>query len=71
MHFSFKICVRLLKLAFVLPQSLDQIGSRTRLLWMLQDPVVHEKLKPERHAITNDQLDLYNMAAMEVSSLWV
>ncbi|KAK4300437.1 hypothetical protein Pmani_027363 [Petrolisthes manimaculis] len=48
--------------------SLDQIGSRTRVLWMLQDPVVHEKLKPEQCAITNDQLDLYNMAAMEVLS---
>lgn len=33
---------------------------------MLQDPVAHEKLNPDRAAITNDQLDLYNMAAMEV-----
>ncbi|KAK8395993.1 hypothetical protein O3P69_005223 [Scylla paramamosain] len=46
--------------------ALDQIGNRTRLLWMLQDPVVPERLKPHQCAITNDQLDLYNMAAMEV-----
>ncbi|XP_064107706.1 N-acetylneuraminate 9-O-acetyltransferase-like isoform X1 [Macrobrachium nipponense] len=46
--------------------ALHQIGNKTRVLWMLQDPVVPERLKPERAAITNDQLDLYNMAAMEV-----
>ncbi|XP_045612302.2 N-acetylneuraminate (7)9-O-acetyltransferase [Procambarus clarkii] len=50
----------------ILSSALHQIGNRTQLLWMLQDPVVPERLKPERLAITNDQLDLYNMAAMEV-----
>ncbi|XP_069937480.1 N-acetylneuraminate (7)9-O-acetyltransferase-like, partial [Cherax quadricarinatus] len=50
----------------LLSSVLHQIGNKTQLLWMLQDPVVPERLKPERLAITNDQLDLYNMAAMEV-----
>ncbi|XP_071552262.1 N-acetylneuraminate (7)9-O-acetyltransferase [Panulirus ornatus] len=49
-----------------LSNALHQIGNKTRLLWMLQDPVVPERLKPERLPITNDQIDLYNMAAMEV-----
>nr|XP_027211250.1 N-acetylneuraminate 9-O-acetyltransferase-like [Penaeus vannamei] len=49
-----------------LSTAMHKIGKRTRLLWMLQDPVAHEKLNPDRAAITNDQLDLYNMAAMEV-----
>lgn len=53
-------------LYYMILQAMHKIGKRTRLLWMLQDPVAHEKLNPDRAAITNDQLDLYNMAAMEV-----
>lgn len=59
----------LLVICLLFIQALDQIGNRTRLLWMLQDPVVPEHLKREQRAVTNDQLDLYNMAAMEVSVL--
>ena len=51
-------------------QSLNHLGNRSRVLWMLQDPVVHEKLSPERAAITNDQIDIYNKAAMEVRNLF-
>ncbi|CAL4067516.1 unnamed protein product, partial [Meganyctiphanes norvegica] len=49
-----------------LSSALNQIGNRTRVLWMLQDPVLPERLKPERAVITNDQLEDYNKAAMEV-----
>lgn len=58
--------VGLCMLYLIFLQAMHKIGKRTRLLWMLQDPVAHEKLNPDRAAITNDQLDLYNMAAMEV-----
>lgn len=54
----------------LLPQALKSVANMTRVLWMLQDPVVPERLAPKRAAITNDQIDLYNKAAMEVCSLY-
>jgi hypothetical protein len=36
------------------------------VLWTLQEPVNAEKLHPARAMITNEQIDMYNKAAMEV-----
>jgi len=36
------------------------------VLWTLQEPVNAEKLHPARAVITNEQIDMYNKAAMEV-----
>ncbi|XP_014666297.1 PREDICTED: CAS1 domain-containing protein 1-like isoform X2 [Priapulus caudatus] len=44
----------------------EQLKPYMKILWILQDPVLQDKLSPERQMITNDQLDLYNKAAMEV-----
>lgn len=40
--------------------------KKSRVLWTLQEPVNKEKLLPGRQMITNEQIDLYNKAAMEV-----
>ncbi|CAL1272802.1 unnamed protein product [Larinioides sclopetarius] len=45
---------------------LNNLTPNTKVLWVLQDPVVTEKLHPSRKMITNEQIDLYNKAAMEV-----
>lgn len=45
---------------------LDRLADSTQILWALQDPVVPEKLKPDRIMITNEQIDAYNKAAMEI-----
>ena len=45
---------------------LDKLGDSTQILWTLQDPVVPENLKPDRIMITNEQIDAYNKAAMEI-----
>ena len=38
----------------------------TKVLWVLQDPVISEKLHPSRKMITNEQIDMYNKAAMDL-----
>uniref|UniRef100_V5HCC7 Putative conserved plasma membrane protein n=2 Tax=Ixodes ricinus TaxID=34613 RepID=V5HCC7_IXORI len=43
--------------------SLDRLANTTRILWLLQDPVVPEKLHPARRMITNELIDGYNEAA--------
>ncbi|KAM7291899.1 N-acetylneuraminate 9-O-acetyltransferase [Ixodes scapularis] len=43
--------------------SLDRLANTTRILWLLQDPVVPEKLHPTRRMITNELIDAYNEAA--------
>ncbi|CAN7990099.1 unnamed protein product, partial [Ixodes hexagonus] len=42
---------------------LDRLANTTRILWLLQDPVVPEKLHPARRMITNELIDAYNEAA--------
>uniref|UniRef100_A0A1Y1N3Y2 Uncharacterized protein n=1 Tax=Photinus pyralis TaxID=7054 RepID=A0A1Y1N3Y2_PHOPY len=41
---------------------------RTRVLWSLQQPVNPAKLRVEFQMVTNEQIDLYNKAAIEVRS---
>ena len=47
----------------------------TKLIWELQDPVQEEELDPWRAAITNEIIDEYNMAALEIlkdnTDIWV
>lgn len=48
-------------------QAIDAISAkRSHVLWTLQEPVNAEKLHPARAVITNEQIDMYNKAAMEV-----
>ncbi|KAF4524562.1 hypothetical protein B566_EDAN017447 [Ephemera danica] len=50
-----------------LVQAIDAVSSRrSRVFWALQEPVNVEKLHPARSMITNEQIDLYNKAAMEI-----
>ncbi|RZF39634.1 hypothetical protein LSTR_LSTR001155 [Laodelphax striatellus] len=51
----------------MLVQSIDDLVERnSRVLWVLQEPVVEDKLKPSHAAITNQQIYLYNRAAVDV-----
>lgn len=45
---------------------LNSLVSFTKVLWVLQDPVITEKLHPSRKMITNEQIDMYNKAAMDL-----
>ncbi|KAL5006102.1 hypothetical protein ScPMuIL_017260 [Solemya velum] len=52
-----------------------KLKDSTDILWMLQDPVVEEKLNGNRSMITNEQIDSYNRVALEeleksVAQLW-
>ncbi|CAG9855806.1 unnamed protein product [Phyllotreta striolata] len=52
-----------------LVQPIDLLYQRkTRVLWALQAPVNEEKLKPDQQLITNEMIDEYNKAAIEVLS---
>lgn len=42
--------------------------KKTRVLWALQEPVNSEKLSSDFQMVTNEQIDLYNKAAIEVLS---
>lgn len=54
-----------------LVQPIDQLHLRkTKVIWALQEPVSYEKLKPELQMVTNEQVDLYNKAALEVSLIY-
>lgn len=44
---------------------LSSLVPATKVLWVLQDPVIYEKLHPSRKMITNEQIDMYNKAAMD------
>lgn len=47
--------------------SIESMGSSgTEVLWVLQDQINPEKLTPDRIMITNEQIDLYNKAAMDI-----
>lgn len=51
-----------------LVQPIDSLKEKkSRVLWALQGPVYKEKLKPGYEMVTNEQIDLYNKAAVEVS----
>ncbi|UYV74292.1 CASD1, partial [Cordylochernes scorpioides] len=39
---------------------------RPRILWVLQSPVVSDRLQPDRAMLTNEQIDLYNSAALSL-----
>ncbi|XP_017777823.1 PREDICTED: CAS1 domain-containing protein 1 [Nicrophorus vespilloides] len=52
-----------------LVQPIDSLHRRdTKVLWALQEPVNTDKLKSDYHAVTNEQIDLYNKAAIEILS---
>ncbi|CAH1979747.1 unnamed protein product [Acanthoscelides obtectus] len=52
-----------------LVQPIDGLHEKkTKVLWVLQAPINREKLKPEYQPVTNEQVDLYNKAAIEVLS---
>lgn len=44
---------------------LNSLVPVTKVLWVLQDPVIYEKLLSSRKMITNEQIDMYNKAAMD------
>lgn len=47
--------------------SIESMGSSgTQVLWVLQDQVNPDKLTPDRIMITNEQIDLYNKASMDI-----
>ncbi|KAF5292887.1 hypothetical protein FQR65_LT11139 [Abscondita terminalis] len=43
-------------------------NKHVRILWSLQEPVNFSKLKSDLQMVTNEQIDLYNKAAIEVLS---
>lgn len=43
----------------------QKLTDSTKVIWMMQDPVVESQLNPNRSMITNRQIDLYNRAAYE------
>ncbi|XP_039285446.1 N-acetylneuraminate 9-O-acetyltransferase-like [Nilaparvata lugens] len=52
----------------MLVQSIDELVEKgSRVLWVLQEPVVEDKLTPSHAGITNQQIYLYNRAAVDVS----
>lgn len=51
-----------------LVQPIDSlVGKNTKVLWALQEPVNEGKLNAEFRMVTNEQIDLYNKAAIEVT----
>lgn len=53
-----------------LVQPIDRLHEKkTKVLWALQAPVNEDKLKLEYQMITNEQIDLYNKAAIEVKNV--
>ncbi|XP_077291405.1 N-acetylneuraminate (7)9-O-acetyltransferase isoform X2 [Arctopsyche grandis] len=50
-----------------LVQPIDVLsGKNTNVLWLLQEPVDSYKLKPDYQVVTNQEIDLYNKAALEM-----
>lgn len=52
-------------LTILLPY-MDSLNKSTTILWTLQDPIKHDSLRKDRQMITNEQIDAYNKAAMEI-----
>uniref|UniRef100_T1INP0 Cas1p 10 TM acyl transferase domain-containing protein n=1 Tax=Strigamia maritima TaxID=126957 RepID=T1INP0_STRMM len=44
---------------------INRMQSKTKVLFMLQDPVLPDRMKKERQLITNELIDLYNKVAMD------
>jgi hypothetical protein len=54
-----------------LVQAIDSLAARnTQVLWKLMEAVDVTKLKNDNKRINNNDIDLYNKAAVEVSSLY-
>ncbi|XP_041374729.1 N-acetylneuraminate 9-O-acetyltransferase-like [Gigantopelta aegis] len=54
---------------------INKLKQSTKILWTLQEPVVEEKLDKNRSMITNEQIDYYNKAVLDIlgiseSKLW-
>lgn len=50
-----------------LVQPIDSLHEKkTKILWALQEPINEDKLKAEFQMVTNEQINLYNRAAVEV-----
>ena len=45
---------------------MNKISQSSQLLWILQSPVVEERMLAQRKMITNDLIDLYNKAAIDI-----
>lgn len=52
-------------LTIMLPY-MDSLNQSTTILWALQDPIRHDLLRKDRQMITNEQIDAYNKAAIEI-----
>lgn len=52
-------------LTIILPY-MDALNMSTTILWALQDPIKHDLLRKDREMITNEQIDAYNKAAIEI-----
>lgn len=52
-----------------LVRSIDRLHElNSKVLWVLQQPVNEDKLPPDYNVVTNEQIDLYNKAALDVSA---
>ncbi|RXN01251.1 hypothetical protein EOD39_7358 [Acipenser ruthenus] len=49
-------------------QLLEKLAEHGEVIWVLQDPVLEELLRDDRKMITNQQIDLYNEAALSILS---
>ena len=45
---------------------IEKLHHTSSVIWMLQDDVLEQNLSPERSMITNEQINLYNAAALEL-----
>lgn len=52
-------------LSYIAPY-FNKLKETTKVLWMLQEPVVEEKLSPNRAMITNQQIMKYNKVAASI-----
>ncbi|XP_033848109.3 N-acetylneuraminate 9-O-acetyltransferase isoform X1 [Acipenser ruthenus] len=47
---------------------LEKLAEHIEVIWVLQDPVLEDHLSEDRKMITNQQIDLYNEAALSILS---
>ncbi|KAK6491133.1 N-acetylneuraminate 9-O-acetyltransferase-like [Huso huso] len=47
-------------------QLLEKLAEHGEVIWVLQDPVLEDLLRDDRKMITNQQIDLYNEAALSI-----
>lgn len=45
---------------------INKVGQATQILWLLQHPVIEERLIKSRKMITNEQIDLFNKASRDI-----